>query len=176
MFCPTCGKDNALELKYCASCGTNLEAVSQALSGGEGDFFTKMDSGMDYFIARYSEHVFKNAPQEAGERRVVNSWKLLGRAVLTTFIDIFLFTLMWNFLPLRFLILVISTPFRVLSERAEKEKPRPLAQPYQAPELPEGRSGLWLGDAPSVAEGTTRHLEQEEPRGRRTKFITDQLK
>lgn len=46
MFCPTCGKDNALELKFCASCGTNLEAVSHALTGSEDDFFTEMDSGI----------------------------------------------------------------------------------------------------------------------------------
>jgi len=30
MFCPTCGKENALGRKFCIACGTNLEAVSQA--------------------------------------------------------------------------------------------------------------------------------------------------
>src|SRR4051812_8854624 len=102
MFCPTCGKDNSLELKYCASCGTNLEAVWQALSGGEEAFFTKMDTGIDQLVARYSEHVFRNAPQSAAERRVSGSWKLLGQAVITSFLDILLFFLMWNLLPLRF--------------------------------------------------------------------------
>ena len=68
MFCPTCGKDNSQELKFCASCGTNLEAVSQALTGVEEDFFSKMDSGMDYFIARYAEHVFKDAYSTANEK------------------------------------------------------------------------------------------------------------
>ena len=54
MFCPTCGKDNAKGLKFCASCGTNLVAVSQALSGSAGDFFTKTDAAVDQIIARYS--------------------------------------------------------------------------------------------------------------------------
>ncbi|MBL8125846.1 MAG: zinc ribbon domain-containing protein, partial [Blastocatellia bacterium] len=33
MFCPTCGKDNPHEQRFCARCGTNLETVSMALSG-----------------------------------------------------------------------------------------------------------------------------------------------
>ena len=78
MFCPTCGKDNSQELKFCASCGTNLEAVSQALTGVEEDFFSKMDSGMDYFIARYAEHVFKDAPHDLQRFIRVISINLIG--------------------------------------------------------------------------------------------------
>jgi hypothetical protein len=174
MFCPTCGKDNSLDLRYCASCGTNLETVSQALAGGEGDFFTKMDSGMDYFISRYSEHVFRNSPQSATERKVVNSWKILGQAVLTSLVDMILFVLMWNLLPLRALILVISTPFRLLNERAEKEKMKPVGT-YMPYELADRHSGLWLGEPPAVTEGTTRHLEDEILERKRQKVITDQL-
>ncbi len=70
MFCPTCGKDNSRGRKFCASCGTNLEAISKALSGSTGDFFTKIDAALDQFIARYSEHVFKDAPSNALDRRV----------------------------------------------------------------------------------------------------------
>ena len=117
MFCPTCGKDNSQELKFCAACGTNLEAGSQALTGVEEDFFSKMDSGMDYFIARYAEHVFKDAPHNLAERSVKKSWTILGQAAITSLIDILLFTLMWNLLPLRFMILIISTPFRLLARR-----------------------------------------------------------
>src|SRR5881628_376304 len=100
MFCPTCGKDNSNDLKFCASCGTNLDAVSQALAGREDDFFTKMDSSIDQLVARYSEHVFRSAPEAASQRRVSKSWQLLGQAALTTLVDILLFTLMWNLLPL----------------------------------------------------------------------------
>lgn len=180
MFCPTCGKDNSLELKFCASCGTNLETVSQALAGREEDFFTKMDTGIDQLVARYSEHVFRNAPQAASERRVSRSWQLLGQAIITSFLDILLFFLMWNLLPLRFLILLISTPFRLLSQRSETESERrrpKIVQGYKPPELPEPAPGQWLSDSvPSVTENTTTHLENMSRTGTQAAPTTDQLK
>ena len=176
MFCPTCSKDNSMELKFCASCGTNLEAVSQALTGVEEDFFTKMDSGMDYFIARYAEHVFKDAPHNLADRSVSKSWTVLGQAVITSLVDLLLFTLMWNLLPLRFLILVISTPFRLLARRGRETQHQTLSPAYQAPELPEGRPSLWLDQAgPSVTEGTTKHLDAVSVTESRKKIITDKL-
>ncbi|HLG15288.1 MAG TPA: zinc ribbon domain-containing protein [Blastocatellia bacterium] len=33
MFCPSCGSNNAAEVKYCTRCGTNLAAVNEALTG-----------------------------------------------------------------------------------------------------------------------------------------------
>jgi hypothetical protein len=165
MFCPNCGKDNSLEQKYCTTCGTNLQAVAQALTGREEDFFTKMDTGIDLFVGRYAEHVFRSAPQGISDNRVAKSWKLLGQAVVTTFVDILLFTLMWNILPLRFLILCISTPFRLLSERGSTPRSQQLtANPdYRPPELSAPNSGLWLADVqPSVTENTTNHLETIE--------------
>jgi|SRR6478672_4814095 len=178
MFCPTCGKDNALELKFCASCGTNLEAVSQALSGREEDFFTKMDTGIDQLVARYSEHVFRNAPQAATERKVSRSWQLLGQAVVTSFLDILLFFLMWNVLPLRFVILLVSTPFRLLAQRNEGERRQPqLAQGYRPPALPEPAQGQWLTDSiPSVTENTTTHLEKSARTDLQAVPTTDDLK
>jgi hypothetical protein len=122
MFCPTCGRDNPTERKYCATCGTNLEAVSQALSGSEEDFFTKIDTAMDQFIARYAEHVFKHSPSGVLDRRVGKSWRVLGQGVITSFVDLLLFLLMWNILPLRFLLLLISTPLRLLSERGKHRR------------------------------------------------------
>jgi hypothetical protein len=176
MFCPTCGKDNSLDLKYCASCGTNLEAVSLALTGKEEDFFTKMDTGIDQFVARYAEHVFRTAPHGISERKVSKSWKLLGQAVVTTFVDILLFSLMWNILPLRFLILCISTPFRLLAERGNEAQHQTVAPAYRAPELSEGRSDLWLTDiAASVTENTTKHLDQVMATETKAAVITDQL-
>ena len=178
MFCPTCGKDNSHELKYCASCGTNLEVVSQALTGREDDFFTKMDSGIDQLIARYSEHVFRNAPLTASERKVSKSWQLLGQAMLTSIVDLILFTLMWNLLPLRFCLLVISTPFRLLSERnASPERLAGFAvEPYRSPELPRPAAQMWLGDSvTSVTENTTKNLESLKSTSGRP-VTTDRLK
>jgi len=176
MFCPICGKDNLREQRFCASCGTNLEAVSSALSGREEDFFTRTDNAMDQFIARYTEHVFKNSRLDATDQKVARSWQLLGKAVLTTFVDLILLCLMWNFLPLRFLMLLISTPFRLLSERSKQQSlEEPPIDAYKPPDLPEPASRLWLNEqpVPSVTEGTTLNLTPVEIRSAPT---TDRLK
>jgi len=122
MFCPTCGKENALGRKFCVACGTNLEAVSQALSGSKTDFFTRTDAILDQLIARYAERIFKDAPANTADATVGKSWKILGQGVLTSLIDTILISLMWNIFPLRFLILLISSPIRLLNERSNRQK------------------------------------------------------
>jgi hypothetical protein len=122
MFCPTCGKENALGRKFCVACGTNLEAISQALSGSKTDFFTRTDAALDLLIAKYAEHIFKDAPANLTDTTVSKSWKLLGQGVLTSLMDMILFSLMWNIFPLRFLILLISSPVRLLYERSNRQK------------------------------------------------------
>ena len=169
MFCPTCGRDNSVERKFCVSCGTNLEAVSQALSGSDDDFFTRIDSGLDHFLARYAEHVFKNAPLNASEQQVGKSWQVLGQAVLTSIIDVLLFSLMWNIIPLRFLLLLISSPIRLLSEQG-KNKTRALAAGNlaggkRAVDLGDPMPQQWLSDSVgSVTEHTTVLLPDSERR------------
>jgi hypothetical protein len=153
MFCPTCGRDNSIGRKFCASCGTNLEAVSQALSGVEDDFFTKIDAGLDHFLARYSEHVFKNAPAHAAEQKIGRSWQVLGQSTLTSIVDLLLFTLMWNIIPLRFLLLLISTPIRLISQRGRSHE-RAIAARPQTPELAEPAPHQWL---PNPIESVTEH-------------------
>lgn len=162
MFCPTCGRDNSIERKFCVSCGTNLEAVSQALSGSNDDFFTRIDSGLDHFLARYAEHVFKHAPANAAEQRIAKSWQVLGQSVLTSFVDLLLFTLMWNVIPLRFLLLVISTPVRLITQRSQSSK-RTIAGDARMAELTEAEQHRWLsGSMESVTEQTTAILPGTE--------------
>ena len=167
MFCPTCGRDNQLERKFCASCGTNLTAVAQALSGSEDDFFTKIDSGLDHFLGKYAEHVFKNAPAHAAEQRIARSWQVLGQGVLTSLVDLLLFTLMWNILPLRFLLLLISTPIRLVTQRGRPGK-RSITGEMKMPELSEAGPQQWLaGSIESVTEHTTAMLvDKERPKTR----------
>src|SRR5437016_1148800 len=100
MFCPTCGINNSLERKYCNCCGTNLEAVSQAIAESADGFFTKMDIALDRLIARYAEHIFNDAPKNALDRRVSKSWQVLGQGLLTIIIDNLLFTLMFILIPI----------------------------------------------------------------------------
>ena len=167
MFCPTCGRDNLIERKFCATCGTNLEAVFQALSGSDDDFFTRIDSGLDHFLAKYAEHVFKHAPTNAAEQRVARSWQILGQSVLTSIVDLLLFTLMWNVIPLRFLLLIISTPIRLVSQHGRSQKPT-IAGGRGTPDLPEVSPEHWLpGSIESVTEHTTAilaHNERPKPR------------
>ena len=162
MFCPTCGRDNSVGRKFCATCGTNLDVVSQALSGNDDDFFTKIDTGLDHFLARYAEHVFKNAPANAAEQRISKSWQVLGQTTLTSIVDLLLFTLMWNIIPLRFLLLVISTPIRLVAQRGKPRKPS-LAAANKPSDLPEAESQRWLaGQMDSVTEHTTAILANSE--------------
>jgi len=171
MFCPTCGRDNLTELKFCASCGTNLHAVSQALTGTNDDFFTRIDSGLDNFLAKYAEHVFRNAPLNAAEQRVGKSWQVLGQAVLTSVVDMLLFMLMWNIIPLRFLLLLISSPIRLLSEK-DKNKKRAITDGSMpgskiSPDLPEHMPQQWLSDSiGSVTEHTTAFLPDSKRRSK----------
>ena len=162
MFCPTCGRDNSIGRKFCATCGTNLDVVSQALSGSDDDFFTKIDTGLDHFLARYAEHVFKNAPSNAAEQRISKSWQVLGQSVLTSIVDLLLFTLMWNIIPLRFLLLVISTPIRLVAQRGKPREPS-LPSASKANDFPEAESQRWLaGQMESVTEHTTAILANSE--------------
>ena len=162
MFCPTCGRNNSSERKFCASCGTNLEAVSQALSGSNEDFFTRIDAGLDHFLARYAEHVFKHAPANAAEQRISKSWQVLGQSVLTSIIDLLLFTLMWNVIPLRFLLLLISTPVRLVTNRDRSQKQVDGAA-QNVPELADAGPHQWLaGSVESVTEHTTAMLRDPE--------------
>jgi hypothetical protein len=169
LFCPTCGRDNSVGRKFCASCGTNLEAVSQALSGGQDDFFTKIDSGLDHFLARYAEHVFKNAPAHAAEQRISRSWQILGQSVLTSILDLLLFTLMWNVIPLRFLLLIISTPVRLITQRGRSRQRTLGGGEMGATELAETPQQQWLsGSVGSVTEHTTAILVDPERRTKET--------
>ena len=167
MFCPVCGRDNSMERKFCASCGTNLAAVSQALSGSEEDFFTRIDSGLDQFLARYAEHVFKNAPAHAAEQRISKSWQVLGQSLLTSIVDLLLFALMWNVIPLRFLLLLISTPVRLVTRHGAPSERKPLGG-TRVPEFSEPAPQQWLsGSVDSVTEHTTAILaDTQRPKTR----------
>jgi len=170
MFCPTCGKENSFRQKFCVSCGTNLEAISQALSGSKTDFFTKTDAALDQLIARYAEHVFKDAPANTVDSTIGKSWKILGQGVLTALMDMILFSLMWNVFPLRFLILLISSPFRLLYGRSNRQKLTKAEIEGQTElKLPASAiNEMRLKSMAGITENTTdrleEHLQEEERR------------
>ena len=162
MYCPTCGVDNSRERKYCTSCGTNLEVVSQALSGSADGFFNKVDTSLDQLIARYAEHVFKDAPLNVLDRRISRSWQTLGQGVVTSLVDLLLFNLMCVILPFRFLLLLVMTPIGLLTERSKNRKDE-AGQLESKPRisLPDALPGdLPRSFVASVTEHTTRTLHR----------------
>ena len=168
MFCPTCGKENTGTRKFCISCGTNLEVVSQALSGHKLSWFTRFDMDLDHELAKYAAHIFEDAPGQAAVRKVANSWKILSKGILASFVDMFLSVIMWIPFVLRFYILLVSTPFRLLSERSKKRKPKNTtpADQQQLQALPDASPQAWLPEPiPSVTEYTTENLRQYRQKG-----------
>lgn len=161
MYCPTCGIDNSLERKYCSSCGTNLEVIAQALSGSTEGFLSKLDTSLDQFIARYAEHVFKDAPVNVLDRRISRSWKILGQGVVTSLVDLLLFNLMCVVLPFRLLLLLVLTPVALVTERSRLRQDVAEQLQSQAIDFPNV-----LRDVPrslvvaSVTEHTTRNLHK----------------
>ncbi len=166
MFCPTCGKENSHGRKFCVACGTNLDAVSQALTGSKTDFFTRTDAALDQLIAKYAEHVFKDAPANTADTTVGKSWKILGQGVLTSLMDMVLWTLMWNIFPLRFLILLISSPIRLLYERSNRQKVTKVEIEEQAElKLPAPATNEMLPKSvASISEHTTERLQEYQRR------------
>ena len=169
MFCPTCAKENSLGRKFCVACGTNLEAVSQALSSSKTDFFTKTDAALDQLLAKYAEHVFKNETANTADTTVGKSWKILGQGVLTSLIDMILFSLMWNIFPLRFLILLISSPIRLLYKRSDRQKITSAEIEEQIElNLPaSGTNEMLPESAASVTEHTTKRLQEDQQQKQR---------
>jgi hypothetical protein len=161
MFCPTCGRDDSHERKFCPSCGTNLEMISQTLAEGDGGgAFSNVGKSLDVFIGRYSEHLFKDAPAKALEQRIGASWQILSQGIMTSLFDLALFTIMSVLLPIRFLILLIYTPFKLLSERSRNRKTAtPALESTDVLYLPDPQSQDWpRTPVASVTEHTTVNL------------------
>ncbi len=178
MFCPKCGRDDSQQYKFCSTCGTNLDVVTIALSTGEDSIFTRVNKHLDRSVARYADHFFDSATTTAREGQVGGSWRLLGKGVLTFFIDLALLPFMFFFLPVRLLMLLLYTPLGLLQERSERKRSSvpaiDVATESSKRGLPE--AGEWrLGPVGSVTENTTVHLEPAEtPEGRDN--ISDEIR
>jgi len=165
MFCPNCGRDDSHRYKFCPACGTNLDVVTIALSTGEDSVLTRVNKHLDRSVARYADHFFESATTTAREGQVSSSWRLVGKGMLTFFIDLALLPVMFFFLPVRLLMLLLYTPLGLLQERSERKR-NGVPAVGRAGEssrrgLPE--AGDWrVGSVGSVAENTTVHLELAE--------------
>jgi hypothetical protein len=162
MFCPACGKENPQERRFCAFCGTNLEIVSRALYSHSLGLFTRIDIALDKLIGRYCERVFKSTPASSAGRKVLDSWKLLGEALVTLGADFVLFWLMlFLFLPLRLVTLFVTTPVRLLFERANRGKAaRSTVDVLTGHSQGELASSVLTDPRPSVIEVETEHFPE----------------
>ena len=177
MFCPACGKDNVEAVKFCASCGTNLEVVSRALYAESTGLFTRAENTLNQVVTRYSERLFRNAPANALSRKLSDSWMFLGQGLLAAAVDFLLFWLMlFVVFPLKLLSLLVSSPIRLLLERGNRQK--------AIPELGPGKRistsaqlvapDEWQPHEPvSAVEHTTEHLSEFSARRRRAKKTGD---
>ena len=176
MFCPKCGRDDSHRYKFCPTCGTNLDVVTIALTTGEDSLFARVNKHLDRSVARYADHFFESAPTTAREGQVGGSWRLVGKGVLTFFIDLALLPLMFFFLPVRLLMLLLYTPLGLLQERSERKRSSvpaiDVASESSKRGLPE--AGGWRGGSVgSVTENTTVHLELAEASEGRGKTSDD---
>ena len=165
MFCPKCGRDDSHGYKFCPACGTNLDVVTTALSAGEDSLFARVNKHLDRSVARYADHLFESATTTAREGRVGSSWRLVGKGVLTFFLDLALLPVMFFFLPVRLLMLLLYTPLGLLQERSERKRSGAPAVGGASESSKRGlpEAGGWrVGSVGSVTENTTVHLELAE--------------
>ena len=173
MFCPACGKDNSEGVKFCASCGTNLEVISRALYTSSTGLFTRAENTLNHVVTRYSERVFKNAPANALSRKLSDSWMFLGQGLVTAAVDFLLFWVMlFAVFPLKLITLLVSSPVRLLLERGNRQKPVP---PLDSAKKARTSAQLvapeeWeQHDMVSAVEHTTEHLSEFSARRERQK-------
>jgi hypothetical protein len=164
MYCPNCGRDDSHKNKFCPSCGTNLKAIMEALTDDAAGTFGRIDKSLDEFVGRYAEHVFKDAPAKALDRRIRNSWELLIKGALTSLFDLALFTIMTALLPIRFLILLVYTPVRLLAERnRDRSGAAAELEGRNSLHLPNPQPRAWLPNpVASITEHTTVSLSKKK--------------
>ncbi|MFN7930036.1 MAG: zinc ribbon domain-containing protein [Blastocatellia bacterium] len=152
MFCPTCGREEQHERKFCIACGTNLERVTKVISPDGDNALVKIDKGFDKVMSHYAGLFFGQAEDQAEEWRVANSWKLLGESFLALLANFLLFwVLLYIALPVRFVVLLFSTPFRLLAERGNPAKAI----------TAELESRVWTGEVvSSITEHTTMKIDE----------------
>jgi hypothetical protein len=165
MFCPTCGREDSQGRKFCPACGANLERVTRALAPGGDGILVRADRAFDRLIARYAGLLFGGARDKALDWRVSHSWILWAQALFSLPANFILFWLMlFGLLPLRLLTLLLGSPFRLLSERNDRQGSAQVTTPVAKVENRRARlqappPGQWaLDSGPSAVEHTTMNL------------------
>ncbi len=176
MFCPTCGREDSQGRRFCPTCGANLERVTRALSPGGDSLLARADKAFDRLVARYAGLFFGGARDRALDWRVSHSWTLWAQAFLALPANFILFWIvLFGILPLRLFTLLLSSPFRLLSERSAQQDAAPLQdhvdgyglllgaaakEENKRAQLQAPHPGQWsLSSGPSAVEHTTKNLQ-----------------
>jgi len=184
MFCPKCGIQNPETGKFCRSCGTDLAVISNALKGkssGNNQGFGMIEPIQPIRISGKKNRVKSSDPDELWSSGVRST--IMGVGFLIVSIVLLLTDVAggrawwWAMLFPAFSLLASGIGNLSKAKRLEKknsqnqfqtESPTLFAQPQSNAGLPPIRteyvapeSRYKTGDLvpPSVAEGTTRHLE-----------------
>ena len=149
MFCPKCSTQNLDGASFCRSCGANISLVPQALTGQlpQPPAEKKTDRrGRELTL----DQAFKNAFMGVAFLliAIVLSRSGFGRG--------------WWFWLLLPAFAMMGTGIAQFIRVKEKEKRPSLPAPPLAKSLPEHQE-TFIAPAPSVTEGTTRHLGVEAP-------------
>ena len=161
MFCPTCGREDSQKGKFCPACGVNLENVIKAMSQHPDGMLVRADQAFDRWVARYAGLLFGGARDKAHDRRVSHSWVIWLQALVSLpAILILSWIMFFGLLPIRLLTLLLSTPFRLLSERSKQPVTAPGAKVEirRAPIEVQPHKHWAIDSGPSVIEHTTMTL------------------
>lgn len=167
MFCPKCGSQSPEDLKYCRSCGTDLGAVSQALTGklalpgksesrGHRGEEPRIDSainslftGLAFICVSFAVLFFAPAGRIWWFWMLIPAFISLGKAIGEY--------MRWKERQ-RGRVEAQSQPqFQPPSQPPQYLSPPPVSGAYDTPRSFEA------APPPSVTEGTTRHLDAARP-------------
>jgi len=167
MFCPKCATQNLDGASFCRSCGANISLIPQALSGQPLQYEEPDDSR----AARRARRRDRTPSLESALRS-----GFMGLAFLIVSIAISrtpggAFWWYWMLIPAFAMMATGVSHFLRVRERerknelyGESQKSFPERGGWaQPPSMNAPRAGEMMPPAPSVTEGTTRHLGVEAP-------------
>lgn len=155
MFCPKCATQNLDGASFCRSCGANISLVPQALTG--------------QIVKPPAEEIVEGRRRRGKEATLEQSFKNIFMGVAFLLISIVLSRVpmgqMWWFWMLIPAFSMMATGVAQYVRIKEREKQLPLAAPPIARAFPSHtpNPNELRPPAPSVTEGTTRHLGVEAP-------------
>jgi zinc ribbon protein len=155
MFCPKCATNNLDGASFCRGCGANISLVSQALTG-------EMEPP-----PAMSRHERRRRRREGREATLDHAFKNIFMGIAFFIVAIALSRMpfgqmwwFWMFLPAFSL---MGTGIAQFIRLREKEKHASLAAPPVQRSITEAQNtNVLMPPAPSVTEGTTRHLNANE--------------